>query len=164
MIFANKGDKLWDVLENIASDEGLQVYDVERVGDNSLKVVVKKAGGQNSDETQAGVTSQDCARLCKRLRVYFAVEGTNFGLGLEPGIEVSSPGINRNLRTIQQFEESVGERVKILPQKGLEVQGPIVGVLSNVSNETLDIKVEARDEIIALPINDIKKAHVDFIF
>lgn len=167
-MFVEPGEKLWETLSSITQDEGLVLYDLERVGRQVLRVFVDKPrNSSNEGESPERVTSGDCSRFVRRLMVFFTAEGPALGFGDEPEIEVSSPGVNRTLRLKSHFAEAVGERVKLVPvspQKDSPVQGPVIGVLKALNGDVVEVAEESTGGLVSLHLSAIKKAHVDFKF
>lgn len=168
MSFLGKSDTLWTELQSIAEDEGLKLYDVERYGAQALRVFVSSASSESR------TTSEDCSRLCRRLMNYFMVEGPKLGVGSEPEIEVSSPGVNRHLRLVEHFESAVGERVKlgvrgeVLPvsedkQEPVKVGG-LLGKLERVETDSVVLSDERTKQSWQVPFEQISRANVEFKF
>lgn len=165
MAFLDQENNLWQTLSAIAADESLAIYDIERIADNSLRIFVEKAERFSAQETspenkQDRISSEDCARLCRRLMLYFEVEGAKFGLS-EPEIEVSSPGINRRLRLNWHFVAARGERIKVISK--LENIARI-GVLEFVDDNSITIKIEQTSEQIKINFPELTRANVEFKF
>lgn len=164
MSFVSKTEPLWLELSSITEDEGLRLYDLERVGDKSIRVFVFGAEGSP--------TSGDCSRLCRRLMTYFTVEGPNLGVGAEPEIEVSSPGVNRHLRLWEHFEGAVGERVRfgvrgeaVALESGEAVKvGGLLGTLESAKEERLTLRDEKTKKDWKIGFDQISKANVEFQF
>lgn len=166
MAFLDQENTLWQTLSGIADDECLSIYDIERIADNSLRIFIEKAKRFSSEENskvenqQARVTSEDCARLCRRLMLYFQAQGSNFGLS-EPEIEVSSPGVNRRLRLNRHFLSAKGERVKIISK----LENPVcIGILELVDDHSLTVSDEKTAEKIKISFPEIRNANVEFKF
>jgi len=164
--------KLWSELSQIAADEGLQLYDLEKAGQNGLRVFIQQSfvSAPASQEAElkraAGATSEDCVRLCRRLMRYFAVEGPEFGLSSEPFLEVSSPGLNRALRLEEHFLGAVGETIDLhLVQPEIDATGAkrhhVFGALKKVENGEVEI-VNEDGKVLNLPLSNLKKAKVKF--
>ncbi len=166
MAYLEKESDLWKELASLAKDEGLFLYDVERFANSGLRVLVSKEGEQDSDSPKESVTSGDCSRFCKRLMIHFSVDAESFGLASEPEIEVSSPGVNRSLRTSEQFQGAVGERIKVVWQESLEdaPTNTTVGVLREFSKGELSVLDEQSGEPQSVVFEHVRKAHVDFPF
>ncbi len=184
MPFLNGSDELWLALQAIAAEDALEVYDVERRGVSALRVIIERAHAADESLAQGGVTSGDCSGLCRRLMVYFSVEGPRFGLGCEPEIEVSSPGVNRHLRLERHFESAIGKRVKLVlrnePHGEVETDfsngsgdeqslekprgGGLSGVLRSVSSSELRVLEERSGEEVSVDRKSVKSARLDFKF
>jgi ribosome maturation factor RimP len=167
--FVEKNDPLWVTLQEIVSDEGLLLYDIERFGSGQVRVFVTKEGSvegaATSDQAQGGVTSGDCSRVCRRLMVFFAAKGPDFGLVTEPELDVSSPGINRVLRLPEHFQGVIGERVKVISRPGAGDSGrSVVGVVCSFDGTTVRLKEEGSGVEVAFPLGEVKRASVEFSF
>jgi hypothetical protein len=66
------------------------------------------------------------------------VDGTELGVGAEPGIEVSSPGLNRDLRLADHFSWSVGHLIKVVRVDG----DVLIGKVTNFDGETLKLNTD----------------------
>ena len=189
MVFLDSASKLWQCISDIARDENLSVYDIELKSDHCLCVVISKPkapDGCCSDDAcsddandskvtgivknttdKQGVSSDDCARLCRRLMIYFRAEGEQLELGDEPEIEVCSPGINRMLRLANHFVDAVGERIKVVRHKNVigDMRGGLLeGLLKSVDDVGIKLLDEQDGDLIDLRFNDIKRAYVDYVF
>jgi ribosome maturation factor RimP len=165
---------LWREVASIASDEGLELYDLERSGGGSLRVFVDKPSKvENSGAGISGqVTSDDTTKLCRRLVVFFLAEGEGFGVGSEPSLEVSSPGVNRSLRLREHFVRSIGERVRVTftgASALTAVENPVagsvaVGMLQGVNGDVATILDESAKAPLSFELGQVKRANVDFKF
>lgn len=158
---------LWEAIEGVANDEGLLLYDLELPSPQLLRVVVSRDVEQ--------VTSGDCTKLCKRLAVYFSVEGQVLGLHEDVQVEVSSPGINRKLRLPKHFQGAVGERVKVCfraanangqagdsPAGAGRGKGVCIGKLEEAETELVAVRDEQTGDRVSVRYEDIDKARIDF--
>ncbi len=138
------GDKLWEYVSNLAKDSGLVLYDLFCGSGGSIRVFLDKLHIDDFSEEPikkrkgSAVTSEDCSSFCRRLVHGFSVDGTELGVGAEPGIEVSSPGLNRDLRLADHFNWSVGHLIKVVKVDG----GMLLGKVTNFDGETLKIITE----------------------
>ena len=209
MSFVDVNAELWREVAGICADEGLGLYDIERIGRGELRICVDvgsdtkvgqqveqeacgadelgddaETGAETALETVRGVTSGECSALCRRLMVYFSVEGERLGVGGEPYMEVCSPGINRNLRLSEHFVSAIGSRVKVVfhtPQLESEsgkefshVVGTLVDVNTGAglgagdtgdnSREVLTVEDEHSGRIFTFMLAEVKRATLDFKF
>ena len=107
---------------------------------------------------------------------FFLVEGARLGVGTEPELEVSSPGVNRHLRLPEHFKSAVGERVKIgvrgelKEASGVEASGEaikiggLLGKLESVTDEEVLVSDERTKRNWQVPISQIARANVEFNF
>ena len=176
-MFVDKNEKLWQELSSIADDEGLLLYDIERFGDASLRVFISKKKqdaevdedpAESSKPREGFVTSDDCSRMCRRLMVMMTVEGPGFGLGTEPFIEVSSPGMNRHLRLADHFEQAIGKRVKVTIKGDAELEGikpgAYIGTLEDFKENVVTVVEEGSGRRIQAPKEALRQAQIEFSF
>ena len=159
--------ELWKYLSDVARDEGRLLYDVERIGDDTIRVMIRRDMEVNSGAMQSGVNSDDCSRLCKRLMVQLLADGKRLGVGAEPEIEVSSPGINRKLRLLEHFQAAVGERVKLVAnafEENERAAGAVTGKIKDVQEEVISLVEESTKEKLSIRYGEVKRARVDFLF
>ena len=170
------------LLRELADEAEVALYDVVFPPGRSGVVQVLIAP-RSSCSTEIG--HDDCNRLARLILDSDKVEE------LLPGsatLEVSSPGINRALRSVTQLRGAVGERIRISAQKYREDEaedqiavqdkvavsskegvqsfgaGVVRGVLQEVTSEGLKLVDEARKGLIFVALADVKEARVDFSF
>lgn len=130
-------------LKALCKEAGVELYDSELVSENGKKIYriyIMKEGG---------VSLEDCARLSEILSPIFDVEPPVNG---EYFLEVSSAGLERKLNTLEHFQKSVGEKVKISTNEKENFQGKLVKV------EGEDIFLQDEEGEICIKFNQIKKA------
>jgi len=103
-----------------------------------------------------GVTLDDCSRVSQQLSAVLDVEDP---IGMSYTLEVSSPGINRRLFSIEQMEEVVGSKVKIKTLWLVEGRRNIGGILEEVDKEKIKVRVYGNEFVV--PVNAIKNAKLD---
>jgi ribosome maturation factor RimP len=102
-----------------------------------------------------GITVDDCERVSR------AVSEQLDAADPIPGhytLEVSSPGLERPLRTARHFERFVGETVSVETVQAVEGRRRFKGGLTAAGAETVEIEVDGRRW--TLPISGIRKAHL----
>ena len=73
-------------------------------------------------------------------------------------LEVSSPGIDRPIFSLQQFAKQIGEQVKIslsLPQDG---RRRLQGFISAVTNDSISLQCDGKEFVVAF--NNVDKARL----
>lgn len=143
-----KAQSLIDALEPTARDNDLEVVDVEVVGSKkspTIRIYLDGPQGVGFDELAAANVWID--------RIVEAIDPF-------PGaytLEVSSPGIDRPLRTREHFERFAGEAVT-LGTASLHGRNKWNGILAGVRGDDVVLTVDGHEELI--PLKDIKKANV----
>src|ERR1700733_9140762 len=103
MAFA--ADRVREIAERVAASSGLEVVNVELRGGGKarmLRIVIDKP---------AGVTHEDCARLSREVSTILDVEDASPGGSYL--LEVSSPGLDRELFRVADYERFTGSLVKL---------------------------------------------------
>ncbi len=174
MAFLLKDDALWQLIDDVARDEGMKVYDIERFSSPqklrisvmpltcNRKEVTKQSGKKEviTKIIRSAVNSDDCSRLCRRLSVIFLAEGEKFDLEQDPELEISSPGINRQLRLPEHFADALGEKVKVVSK--LEKGTVFIGTISKLENDTLLVNCEKNSPLTEIALTNIKRATIEF--
>jgi ribosome maturation factor RimP len=78
-------------------------------------------------------------------------------------LEVSSPGLDRPLRTVAHFERALGERVYVKTAEPIAGRSVYRGVLTGAGSDGIELRLDEGD-LVALPSAAIAKAHVIFDF
>jgi len=134
-------------ISQIVESYGAKLYGTETVkeGENTIfRVYVIKEGGVELDI---------CAEISRELSPFLDINPPVSG---SYHLEVSSPGIERKLKTKKHYEYSIGENVSIKLLDGTKVQG----VLKEVVDDK--IKVETNFAVEEYDLSDIKTARTYF--
>ena len=155
-------EKFESLSKTIASENGLELYDVEYVPRNQLLRVFI----YNPETVSA--TLDDCAKVDRGFTPYVEEEEW---MPEELTLEVSSPGVYRHLRTPKHFELSVGEYIAFTLVKKLTDERYVGLPKKFVSEKKHRLKVEAVNENgfevevngkrIEIEFENIKKANVE---
>lgn len=106
-------------------------------------------------DTDKGVTADECAQVNR----YVAAELEK--QNLIPGryrLEVSSPGLDRSLKTVRQYKKNIGRQVKIISSAD-DQKNAVEGVLQDVNEATLILKTKEKQEK-SFALNEIREAYV----
>ncbi|MEW6570075.1 MAG: ribosome maturation factor RimP [Nitrospirota bacterium] len=138
--------------KEIAREQGFEIFDVGLTGEGRLLLRV-------TIDKQEGVTLDDCERFSKSLGARLDVEN------LIPGsytLEISSPGIDRPLRDLEDFEKNMGRLARIITSEKIQNQNFFVGHISGVSKNT--VKLTMRKGEIEIPVDKISRARLEIEF
>jgi ribosome maturation factor RimP len=141
--------RIWQLAEPLCLGEGMELVHVEfqrEPGGRTLRIYLDKPGG---------VTLADCVDVSRQL-------GDILDVGLETDLsyrmEVSSPGVQRPLGKLGDFERFRGRRARIRIVNPIEGRRNFTGTLEGVDGELVVLTIEQRTMRIALA--DIAKAHL----
>lgn len=129
------------IRENISStinDIGYKIYHIEYVnelGHNYLRVMI------NHNDISEKITIKDCEIVAKTINLII----DDLDIKDKFFLEVSSPGINRKLYTLDQMKDVINERVCVRLVKSFEGDKKYIGTLIDVSNRSIKIKIEDKE-------------------
>jgi ribosome maturation factor RimP len=118
-----------EVANRIAADAGLTLYDIDRQG-GTLVVLLDRTGGVDVDALAAASRA-----LAKELDEAGLIAASTT-------LEVSSPGLERRLRTPAHFRGAVDARVTISLREELDGQRRLLGTLSAVDGDELVLTLD----------------------
>ncbi|HEK3494126.1 TPA: ribosome maturation factor RimP [Pseudomonas aeruginosa] len=102
-----------------------------------------------------GILIDDCEAVSRQVSGILDVEDPISG---EYTLEVSSPGMDRPLFTLEQFAKHAGEQVKIRLRSPYEGRRNYQGILRGAEEQ--DVVVLVDDHEYLLPIDSIDKANI----
>lgn len=141
--------KLLEALEPRAAQEGVEIVTVEVVGAKkapTIRVYVDHPDGVSFD-----VLSSSQAWINDIMDAIDPFPGAYT-------LEVSSPGIDRPLRTAEHFARFAGEEAALKLTSPVDGRASWTGVLAGCEDGNVLLDVDG--ERVALPLTDIKRAHV----
>jgi len=86
-----------------------------------------------------GVTLDDCSRVSRELSDYLDVEDL---IAQAYHLEVSSPGLERVLRNLDDCQRNIGKKIKVKLREDVADQRVLIGTLCQVEGETVEIVLE----------------------
>jgi ribosome maturation factor RimP len=120
-------DRVRELVLPVLEERELDLYDVELAGP-VLRVVVDRPGGLDL------AVVADATRAISRLLDEADPISSRYTL------EVTSPGLERNLRTPEHFERAVGEKVKIKTVPAPDRDRRVVGVLETADPTGITVR------------------------
>jgi len=143
-------DKVRDLFEPIAADLGVSLYDIEQNG-GILRVTIDRPGGVSVDDITRATRA-----LNRSLDEADPVPGRYT-------LEVSSPGLERTLRTPAHFVGAVGTTVTVKTRPQVEGDRRLTGVLTAADDDGFTLTVDdAASTSRHLAYHDIDKARTVF--
>jgi ribosome maturation factor RimP len=95
-------------VESTVTGLGYEMVDCERSAGGLLRVYIDRLPGQAYDQVGEFVTVEDCEKVTRQLQYALEVANADYAR-----LEVSSPGLDRPLKTPEHFARFVGSEVEI---------------------------------------------------
>lgn len=144
-------DRVMEIAEEIAVSEGLELVHGEFVPDGKkwfLRLYLDREGG---------VTISDCTKLSRQLAVELDVEDV---IPHRYTLEVSSPGIDRIMGKLHDYEKFAGEKIHIKLRHPVNDHRKLNGVLKGLDESGNQVIVECNGEMVIVPFPDIARANL----
>lgn len=155
-------ERVREAAVRVASSYGLDVFDVElrREGRQQVLRVVLDRPGPNAT-AEDSVSLEDCARVSEELSAILDVED------IVPvdryTLEVSSPGLDRPLRSAEDYQRFAGRRAKIVMAEPVQRQTAFAGRVLGLDADEVLFESEGGKQV-RLPLRLISRARLDVEF
>lgn len=93
-----------ETISPVISDYGAEIVDVEIKGPPTRRILVVYV------DREGGISIDDCVNLSKRILTLEKLERL---LGAGYRLEVSSPGVDRPLKSFRDFQRNLGKEIRI---------------------------------------------------
>jgi ribosome maturation factor RimP len=149
-------EKVRQIAAPLAAQEGLELVDVEMGGPGgrqTLRIFIDKAGG---------ISLEDCTSVSRAVSAALDVEDFIDGTY---DLEVSSPGLDRPLRTPEHFEKFKGSKVRVKtfgPIPECENRKTFIGELVGFAEGKVIVGVDGK--VFHVPHAQVSKANVEPVF
>jgi ribosome maturation factor RimP len=167
-------EKIREAAERVARSEGLEVVDVEwKVGKQRfLRVYIDRVPPLGSAEMTEGaevanpyarISHADCERVSQQLSVILDVEELVPGPGYV--LEISSPGMDRALKTPVDFQRFAGRLAKITTELAIGEAKFFEGRLQGFTDGKVRLELKGTEaRIVEIPLETIRKANLAIEF
>ena len=137
-----------ELLQPVVESMGFEFWGLEYLQgrQSTLRIYIDHANG---------ITVDDCARVSRQVGSVMDVEDP---ISHDYLLEVSSPGMDRPLFRLEQYQKSVGETLELRLRMPFDGRRKFKGVLRGI--EDTDIVLLVDDHEYLLPIELIDKAHI----
>lgn len=144
-------ERIIQIAEQATIDHGLELVHAEVAGPEGhpiVKVFIDKPGG---------VTHEDCSGVSTQIGTVLDVEDF---IHSAYTLEVSSPGLERGLYKLTDYEKFAGSQAKLKTRAAIKNQRNFRGCIVGVDNQTVvfDDKTSGR---VTIPFADIAKANLE---
>ena len=142
-----------DFVLPIAHSEDLNLVDVEFLKEGSdwvLRIFLENKDGD--------LTIEECEKVSKALSIILDEEDP---IDKSYILEVSSPGLERPLKTEEDFERFKGELIAVKTFKKINGEKEFVGILKNFDTDQITLMLENEEEI-TIDYNLVARANLTF--
>ena len=145
--------KIEEIANRVAESEGLEVVEVE-----------VKGGGQHrfvriSIDKPDGVSHGDCELVSQQVGTILDVE--DVVPGGQYTLEVSSPGVERKLLKLTDFERFQGKKAKVTLREPIDGRRNWEGTLAGIEDGLIRLDLERGDPL-RFPFDQVQKANLKF--
>lgn len=138
------------LLEPFIEDFGFKLVDIDFLSDRGrwvLKIYVDRVCG--------AITLGECTDVSKEVSRYLDVKDP---IAHEYVLEVSSPGFDRPLRKVEDFEQALGMRIRVKTSMEIDNKKNHTGVLSDIKYDMIFLKIGLNERCI--PMQYVDKARI----
>ena len=140
-------DDLETLIEKLVTQLGYELVDFETVnGGQILRIYIDKGDL---------IDIEDCTKVSNHVNNVLSVE-TDYDY---ERLEVSSPGLDRVIKKLNDFDRFKGEKIKIKTRFAIENRKNFKGTLSGIKEESIIIEID--NESLSIAFENIDKARLD---
>ncbi|CAN5493070.1 ribosome maturation factor RimP [soil metagenome] len=140
------------IVSESASALGYGLVDLDRSGLGVMRVFIERGDGEP-------VTVEDCEKLSHQLSHVFEVENVDYDR-----LEVSSPGLDRPLKSVSDFARFVGREANVKLRMAVAGRRSFVGLLVEPSGDQVGLDIEspgnAGRSLLKFKIAEVEKARL----
>ncbi len=142
------------LVEPVVAAEGVELVDVELAGSRNrrtLRIFIDKP---------EGVTLDDCQNISVQVGALLDVDDPIDG---SYTLEVSSPGLDRLLRTSRDFRRALGRLVRMELERPIEKRKGLKGRVTEVTEDAISLQTGA-GELLSVPLDAVVWAKLEVEF
>ncbi len=144
-------EKVKEMIEPIVKNMGYKLFDVEFKSERGwvLRVILDKEGG---------ITLGDCEEVSKRISALLDVEDI---IPVSYVLEVSSPGLTRELTKPSHFEFFQGRLIRVILREPIEGKRDMKGYIQGIKEGILQLREKETDKEYYIPLSLIARANLE---
>lgn len=147
--------------EDVCESEGFELVDLElHPGSKGLVITI-------FIDKEGGVTVKDCETFSRSVEALLDVEDP---IKCSYTLQISSPGLDRPLKTKRDFSRNLGRQVKVTTKEKIADKTFFIGKVVDVGDDWIRLEVHSakgrghkkkeRGELLFIPLDKILKAQV----
>ena len=154
-------DQIRAIAERVAASRGLDVWDIQsrrEAGGHVVRIFIDRPGPAASPEESVSIV--DCEQVNREIGTILDVEDP---LPFTYTLEVSSPGLDRPLRSVDDYRRFSGRWAKVVVKEAVDNQKAFEGRLRGVDEE--QVLLEAPNgRVHRLPVRLITRGRLEVEF
>jgi len=146
-------DQIMQIAEPLVTQRGFEFVDLtyaRESGTNVLRVLMDKPGG---------ISLEDCSTISSELGM--ALDQADV-ISDQYVLEVSSPGLDRHLKTRKDFEWALGREVKVTAYAPIDKDNVIIGTLIGINTDAIVVQ-DSEGVGTEIPLKLIAKAKLHVV-
>ena len=140
-------DDLETLIEKLVMQLGYELVDFETVNGGQILIIYIDKGDL--------IDIEDCTKVSNHVNNVLSVE-TDYDY---ERLEVSSPGLDRVIKKLNDFDRFKGEKIKIKTRFAIENRKNFKGTLSGTKGELIMIEID--NQSLLIDFENIDKARLD---
>lgn len=146
-------EKIEKIVTPVVNEMGLSLVDIEYMQDGGywyVRIYVENLNGE--------ITLEECAAISGKIDedVDKLIEQRFF-------LEVSSPGIERPLKKIEDFIRFKDEKIKVSLKHKINDKKSFEGIITECKDNIIFLEIE-EENIVEIPFSEVKKANIIYEF
>jgi len=144
-------ERVKELVAPIISRMGYRLFDVEFKPERGwvLRIIVDKEGG---------ITVGDCEEISKRLSALLDVEDV---IPVSYMLEVSSPGLTRELTKDEHFNFFTGRLVRVVLREPIENKREVFGYIEEAKEGLVILRSKDTGSLMHIPLSAIARANLE---
>ncbi len=145
--------KVVELAKEAVETAGVELDDVELLGQTGKMIV------RVTIDSEGGVGIKECERVSRQLEALLDVEDPIPG---SYTLEVTTPGLDRPLRSLRDFERFKGRLARVVTSERIDKQTFFVGRIKSVEGDRIVLELDNRE--VEIPYNIVSKARLEIEF
>ncbi len=144
-------EKVRQIVEPIVKNMGYRLFDVEFKSERGwvLRIILDKEGG---------ITLGDCEEVSKRISALLDVEDI---IPVSYVLEVSSPGLTRELTKPSHFEFFQGRLIRVVLREAVEGKRDMKGYIEGLKEGILHLREKESNKDYHIPLSLVARANLE---
>jgi len=110
-------------------------------------------------DKQEGITLDDCASVSREISQLLDIEDF---IDQAYNLEVTSPGLDRPLKSLAEFERFVGRKVKVKTTEAIGGHQVFIGTIKKIAGEAIVLQLD--DDEVPVLFSQVAKARLEVEF